>query len=226
MKKSIALLLCVLAFGPAAMAQQVLKIAINDASKAYQPAMTALYKEAGLGAEFITLPPERALKSVESGEVDADLGRVLGATAGYQNMMELTESLSEITLLAIVKKGSPITKVSAPDLKTYRVGLLRGTKMAESLMTKLGTEANVVNTTQQLFQMLTNDRLEIVLTTSATPIPSEFSAAISVLTPPVTTAKVVHVLGKKWAALGPKLDAALKTMKADGRWAKLLSAAN
>lgn len=221
MKKRIVMFLAMFVMGSAFAADQVLKVAVAEAANGYKPAMTALYKEAGLIAEFVILPSERALKSVESGAVDADFGRVMGGTAGYQNMIELTESLSEITLVAVVKKGSPITAVTPPDLKSRKVGLLRGTKMAEGLMAKLGVEATAVNTNQQLYQMLANDRFEVALTTSTLPVPPEMAGSVSVLPAPVAVAKVVHVLGKKWSAYGPKLDAALKAMKADGRWAKL-----
>lgn len=222
MKKLAAFFLSPCAIGSAFGADQVVKVAVNEAANSYKPAMTALYKEVGLVAEFVMLPSERALKSVESGEVDADFGRVVGGTAGYQNMIELTESLSEITLLAVVKKGSPITGVTPADLKSRKVGLLRGTKMAEGLMAKVGAEATPVNTNQQLYQMLTNDRFEVALTTSTLPVPPDLAGGVTVLGAPVAVAKVVHVLGKKWSTYGPKLDAALKAMKADGRWAKLL----
>lgn len=223
MKKFIAVVLASVLCSAPVLAQQVLKVAVNEGSKNYQPALAALYKEVGLTAQFVVLPSERALKSVESGEVDADLGRVAGGIAGYQNMLETTEPLSEISLIALVKKGSPITKLTVPELKARKVGVMRGTKIAEGVLAKLGVEPTVVNTQQQLYQMLANDRFEVALLASTMVVGSDISGTMTAL-PPLMTAKAVHVLHSKWAALAPKIDAALKAMKADGRWAKLVAA--
>ena len=216
------LLVCLLALGAcSAQAQQVLKVATYEGAKPIHAAVSAVYQEVGLKAEFVNYPLERALKSVESGEADADIARVHGATAAYQNMVELSESLSEVQLLAVVKKGFKASKLTVPELKGYKVGLVRGTKAPEGLVAKLGLEATSTNDAKQLFQMLSNDRFEVGLIVSSISVPPEFAATLVTLQPPLSTLKVVHVLNKKWAALGPKIDAAIKAMKADGRWAKL-----
>lgn len=206
-------------------AQQSLKVAYLDGATTAHAAVKALYKEVGLVPEFVLLPAERALKSLEAGEVDADLGRVMGGTAAYKNMVECAEPFSEINLLAVVKKGSPITKVSLADLKTYKLGYVRGTKIAEGVLAKAGVEGAQTNDVKQLVQVIGGDRIDIGLTTSSAPVPADAAAAVTTLAQPLMTAKVVHVLGHKWASYCPKLDAALKTMKADGRWAKLLAPA-
>lgn len=222
MKSCIAVAWISLVMAAPVWAQQVLRVAVNESTRQYQPALTALYKEVGLVPEFVLLPLERALKSVENGDVDADLGRVVGGTAGYRNMIELHEVLSEISLIAVVKKDSSLRKLMLSELKDHTVGGVRGTKMAEGVAAQLGMKLILVNTQQQMFQMLVNDRLEVALTTSVSMPGSEVTAMVKVL-PPLMTTKAVHVLHRKWAAWGPKLDVALKAMKADGRWAKLLA---
>ncbi|MDT8992223.1 transporter substrate-binding domain-containing protein [Curvibacter sp. APW13] len=223
MKKLLAFLIAGLVWLSPASAQQVLKVADPNGSTQYRNALTALYKEVGLVPEFVSLPGERALRSVENGEVDADLGRVTGATAGYQNTIELSEPIIEIGLVPVVKKDSPWGKLSLPDLKGKTVGAVRGTKMAEGAMAKLGQEPVLVNTSQQLFQMLAAGRIEVALTTS-TSMPSAEELVGAKVLPPLFTSKAVHVLNKKWATLAPRIDVALKAMKADGRWAKLMAA--
>lgn len=222
MQRTIAIAwVCLVMAGPA-WAQQVLKVAINEGTQQYRPALTALYKEVGLVPEFVVLPSERALKSVENGDVDADLGRVLGGTAGYRNMIELSESLSEVDLIAVVKKDASIHRLTLAELKDHRVGSTRGTKMAEAAASKLGIRLTLVNTSQQIYQMLVNDRIDVVLTTSVVMPDADMAPLVTVLAPLATTT-AVHVLHQKWSAWAPKLDAALKTMKADGRWARLMA---
>lgn len=222
MRKIIATLWACWVMASPVWAQPVLKVAVNESFRHYQPALTALYKEVGLVPEFVVLPFERALKSVESGDVDADLGRVVGGTAGYRNMVELQESLAEISLLAVVRKESHLTRLSLSELKGHVVGTVRGGKMAEAMAAQQALKLVLVNTQQQLYQMLLNDRVEVALTTSVALPGPDVVAMVKVL-PPLASTRAVHVLNQKWAAWAPKLDAALKVMKADGRWAKLIA---
>ncbi len=58
-------------------------------------------------------------------------------------------------------------------------------------------------------------------TTPLTEFP-QYADVLTTLPQPLQTVKVVHVLNKKWANYLPKINAAIKTMRADGRVAKLL----
>lgn len=208
------------------LAQQKLKVGLGNESKAFEPAITALYKEIGLEPEFVILPSERSLRSVDTGDIDADMGRVVGAVAAYPNAMETTESILEIQLLAVVKKGFQPEKLSLADLKKYKLGHMRGTKMAEGVVKSLAVEATQANTMQSLFQMVAGDRFDIALTTSTAPVAAfpEFAGNLTTLPQPLLTTRVVHIMNKKWADYIPKFDAAVKKMRADGRLTKLLAA--
>lgn len=204
-------------------AQQVIKVGSTDGTKPYYPVVAAVYKEIGLTAQFVVLPSERSLKSVESGDVDADIARVAGGIKGYQNMVETTESLMELRLLAVVKKDFKATKLAPPDLKSYKLGLVRGTKMAEGLVQAMAVEASVANDIKGLLTMLSNDRFEVALLPHSYPLSAypEYANTLITLQQPIITSKVVHVFNTKWADYVPKFDAVVKAMKADGRWAKL-----
>lgn len=223
MNKLIIGVLWLAATSSSVLAQQVIKVGTLEGAKAFEPAIAAMYQEIGLKAEFVLLPPERSLKSVESGEIDADLARVVGGTTGYQNMLETNEPMINLQLMAVVKKDFKATKLAPADLKAYKVGLFRGTKIAEGLVAKLGMDATAANSTLQMYQMLDSGRFDVALASSATPVSAfpEFAGTLKTLEQPVATSKLIHVVNKKWAAYVPKIDAAIKAMKADGRWAKL-----
>ena len=206
-----------------ALAQTILKVGTLEGARGFEPAIAALYKEVGLQAEFVLMPPERSLKSVENGIIDADMARVMGGTAGYQNIVETKEPLLELQLWAVVRKDFKARKLTPADLKAYKLGLYRGTKIAEGLVAKLGLRAAPANSTQQMFQMLAMERFDVALVTSATPLANfpEVAGVLKTLDAPLSTSKVVHVLNTKWADRVPAIDAAVKAMKADGRWAKL-----
>lgn len=205
------------------LAQQVIRVGTLEGARAYEPAIAAIYKEIGMQAEFVVLPPERSLKSVENGTIDAEMARVVGGTAGYQNVVETNEPLLELHLLAVVRKDFKPTRLTPADLKNYKLGLYRGTKLAEGLVAKHGLQAAAANTLLQTYQMLQLGRFDVALVSSVGP-PTHFpevAGALKTLKQPVVTARVVHVVNKKWADYVPKIDAAVKAMKADGRWAKL-----
>ncbi len=204
-------------------AQQVIRVGTLEGARAFEPAIAAVYHEIGMRVEFVLLPPERSLKSVESGAIDAEMARVVGGTAGYQNVVETQETLLDLHLVAVVRKDFKPTRLVPADLKAYKLGLYRGTKFAEGLVAKLGLEATPANSTLQMYQMLNVGRFDVALVSSVTPVSQfpEFAESLKALKQPVASAKVVHVLNRKWEALVPKIDAAVKTLKADGRWAKL-----
>ncbi|MES2583571.1 MAG: transporter substrate-binding domain-containing protein [Pseudomonadota bacterium] len=207
----------------AAMAQQRIRVGTLEGARAYEPAIAAIYTEIGMTAEFVLLPPERSLKSVDSGAIDADMARVVGGTAGYPNLLETQEPLLELQLLAVVRKDFEPTRLQTADLKNYKLGFHRGTKMAEGLVNRLDLDATAANSTRQMLQMLHAGRFDVALTSSVIPLSGfpEFAGSLRTLQPPLVQFKVVHIVNKKWAALVPKIDAAVKAMKADGRWARL-----
>lgn len=209
----------------ALMAQQKVTVGYYESAKNFLPLLTAIYSEIGLTAEFVELPMERSLRSVDSGEIDADIGRVAGSLKDYPNAMESTESVLDLHLQAVVKKDFKQDKLSPADLKAYKLGFVRGAKMAEGFVKTLGVQADQPNTLPSLLQMVANDRVEVALNVSSTPLAQfpEFDGKLITLKQPLHTTRVVHVMNKKWAAMLPKFDSAIRAMKADGRMMKLLT---
>lgn len=224
MKRFLALLALVSA--STVFAQQAVKVGSNELTAKFNPLITAVYKEIGLTPTFVNLPSERSLKSVESGEIDADLGRVMGATAGYQNMVETKESFFELQLVAVTAKDFKGGDITLANLKNHKVGMARGAKFPESVTAKLGIEPTIANTTQQILQMVGAGRVDVALLTSSSPLSAfpEFASGLTQQSKPLAEAKTVHVMSAKLAAThAAKFDATVKAMKADGRWAKMLS---
>jgi hypothetical protein len=65
---------------------QTLRVSYGEGSRLLL-AIPALYKELGWTSELILLPNERALISLDGGQNDPDIGRVIGATQGHRNMV-------------------------------------------------------------------------------------------------------------------------------------------
>jgi ABC-type amino acid transport substrate-binding protein len=140
-------------------------------------------------------------------------------------MVETSESIVDLYLNAVVTKNYKGGEITLANIKNFKLGITRGSKIAEGFVAKHGIEANVANTPQQLFQMANAGRIDVILLASATPLSDfpEFAASMIEQTKPLAEAKTVHVMGTKLAAThAAKWDATVRAMKADGRWAKLM----
>lgn len=207
----------------AAQAQPVLRVGAAAESRAYFAAVTAVYAEIGLPApEFVLLPPERVLRNLQNGELDADLGRVQGAAREYSNLVETTVPIVKLSLYAVTRKGYP--EVTAGNLKTLRLGHLRGTKLAEHYIEANQLQSLPGSSNANLIRMVAADRLDVLLVTSSVDLSNsgDYADAVVVQPKPLHTASAVHVFHKRWADLVPRFDAAIRKMAADGRLAKLL----
>lgn len=226
MEKLLICLLLLASCGAQVFAQQVLRVGFDETGEPFQPLLTAIYKEAGLVPDYVRLPLERSIRSVENGEIDADMGRAAGFVANYPNAVETTESVLEIHLVAVVRQGFKPLKLTLADLKSYKLGRQLGAKLPEGIVKSLGLTADIAPTMPQLFQMLHAHRIDVVLNLSSHPLASypEYSAGLMTLPESLHTRRVVHVLNRKWADYVPRIDAAIRAMKADGRVAKLLGA--
>jgi ABC-type amino acid transport substrate-binding protein len=177
--------------------------------------------------EFVLMPFERSLVSVDNGVIDADIGRAAGILGHYPNAIETSESILNLHIFAVVKRDFKHTTLARADLKNYRLGHVLGAKIAEHLVNSLGTKAEKAHSVHSLFEMLIHDRFEVALNSSTTPLSMypAYSGILVTLPQPIYSTKVVHVMNKRWADYVPRIDAAIRTMKADGRMAALLAAA-
>ena len=201
-------------------AQAAYKVSYQPGTEMFLPLIKAVYAEMGIAVSLEILPSERSLQEANSGTYDAELGRVGGMLAGYPNLMYTSEPIMVIDLIAMAKKGSAVTISSAADLNKYKIGIIRGSKLPESFVAAKGLTAESVPDPASLLKMLEAGRLDIAL------IPSNILASfasVAQVGPKLMSVPSYHILNKKHAALAPKFDAILKAMKADGRFAKLLS---
>lgn len=201
-------------------AQTILKIAGQEGGERFFPLISAIYKQIGVEVEFTLLPSERALSSVNAGNFAAEVGRIRDTSGKYPNLEYSTESLLDVHLVAMIKKGSKITLLAPEDLRKYRVGYVIGMSVAESYNSQHELKAFSVATHDQLAQMLESNRLDVALMGTAfitSPV-YQVGEEIQVL----STASVYHMFNKQFAHLAPQFDKVLRAMKMDGRYEKLL----
>jgi ABC-type amino acid transport substrate-binding protein len=201
----------------------VLRVGAAAESRAYFPAVMAVYAEMGLPApEFVLLPPERVLRNLENGELDADLGRIQGVARDYANLVETTVPIAKLSLYAVVRKGFP--EVNGSNLKGLRFGYVRGTKLAERFVESNQLQSLSGTSNANLARMVASDRMDVLLVTSSASLPHsvDYGDLVVMQPKPLYAASAVHVFHKRWEDLVPRFDAAVRRMIADGRLAKLL----
>lgn len=179
-----------------------------------------VYERAGLKADFIALPHNRSLVSANDGTVDGDVGRVPSVEEKYPNLVRVNVKLMDLN-------GAVYT--IRPDIKTYddsllsthRVGYVLGVRWTQKRMQ--GKKATTVRDYPSLFEMLLQDRVDIILATeaSADAVMNDLgdrAANIRKLQPFIFTAPIFHYVNKKNREIIPLLEKALDGLAAEGDW--------
>ncbi len=217
------LLLTLWAFS--ARADEGFTVAYNEATAGLVPVMKAAYADIGMQPVFVMVPSERALAQTDKGYYDADLSRVISVLSDYPNLVHLNEPIKQTELYPYVRAQSLIVIHRASELQFRTVGFVRGSKLAEGFVRSEGLESVVVNNAAALHAMLAAGRFDVALISS-----TQLGSQSGVITagavragPSLRSEMSVHVLHRRHADLIPRLDAALKAMRKDGRLAALLA---
>ena len=180
-----------------------------------------------VGAEFklVSLPSERSLKSADAGEVDGEGLRIAGLATQYPNLVQVPERYVRISFVAFAKDATINLDNGWDSLKPYSVAFITGWKMFEAnsggarLVTK-------VDKPEQMFQMLDGGRVDLALYTRADGVALVRRLGLPAIAPVSPALKDVDMylyLHKKHQALAPRLAQALKDMKADGTYNRIMS---
>jgi polar amino acid transport system substrate-binding protein len=163
------------------------------------------------------------------GEVDGEGLRVagLGGPGGpYPNLVQVPERFVRISFVAFSKDATIPLDNGWDSLKPYRIAFINGWKMFEA--NALGARVvHKVDKPEQLFRMLEEGRVDLVLYTRADGILLARNLglpAIAPLSPPLKDVDMYLYLHKKHQALVPKLSQAIRDIKADGTYNRILSA--
>jgi polar amino acid transport system substrate-binding protein len=179
------------------------------------------FKRAGVDLRLIELPAERGLLNANAGIEDGDLTRIAGLEQQYPNLVRVPEKLVDWHFSAFSRRAD-VTVDGWGSLLRYRVGFIRGWKIAES---NLGAAAGVVpvDDEDELFDLLRLDRVDVVVYSremGAEYIRRRALKGINLLEPPIATRGMFIYLHKKHGALVPKVAEALRELKLDGTYAR------
>jgi len=167
-------------------------------------------------------PAERALINANAGIDDGDLLRIAGLEKFYPNLVRVREPIYRIKFTAFAKSVDFQT-TSWNSFAPYSVGIITGWKIYERNITD-AAHITMVKDAPQLFDLLVNDRAQVVFYTSWMGLAHLKNIKISgvkMLQPPLAEKDMFIYLHKKHSDLIPKIAASLRAVKADGTYQRL-----
>lgn len=192
--------------------------------KALEVLSTEAFRRAGLEVRFVNHPSERSLQLANQGEVDGEGLRVAGLEAQYPHLVRVPERFIGISFVAFSKDALVNLDKGWESLKPHRVAFITGWKMFEA-NAKDAKSVTKVDRPEQLFKMLDSGRVDLALYTRAdgVAILREMGlASIAPVSPALKDVDMYLYLNRRHEALVPRVAAALRDMKADGSYNRLL----
>ena len=181
----------------------------------------ALRRE-GIDAKFTIMPSERSLTNANEGIIDGEYIRIEGLQNTYTNLIMVPESVCNYDFTAFSR--DPGIKINGwKSLAPYNVAFITGWKILEKNV-EFSKSLTKVKNAQILFDLLANDRVDIVLIEKEQGellIKQQRLQNMHALQPPLATRKMYLYLNKKHSALAPGIAQQLLKMKRDGSIARI-----
>lgn len=182
-----------------------------------------MFGRIGAEVQFLDMPASRSLKSVNSGLIDGDAGRLEAAGATLPNIVKLADPMMFVEFGGLYIDPD-ITITSLEDFAKYRVGYLHGWVFAENLFAS-HDRLSPVRTTDSLMQMLKAGRIDVAFITRAPGL--ELAQSYDIETPLFSDFNIrrsLHLsLNASFAADLPALSQALAAMHADGTYGRIMT---
>ncbi len=225
-------LLLVFVLAPAVAGNPTLTLSTNNTPldrKALEQLSQESLRRIGVDLKLVSLPSERSLTAANLGEVDGEglrVGGLGGPDGPYPNLIQVPERFVRISFVAFAKNATISLDNGWDSLKPYRIAFINGWKMFEA-NAQGARVVNKVDKPEQLFRMLDEGRVDLVLYTHADGLLLARNLGLTSVAPLSPALKEVDMylyLHKKHQALVPKLTQAIRDLKADGSYNRILSA--
>lgn len=183
-------------------------------------------RRVGIPVRLVILPSERAMQNANQGIDDGNYVRIAGLERLYPNLIMVPEPVSEFLFTAFTKDPAIMRVDGWNGLKPYHVGLINGWKIVEA-NTQGARSVQGVKNEEALFTLLEKGRVEVVvidLYTGQEAVRSLGYQGVRALSPPLERRDMYIYLHRRHLGLAPRLAEALRAMKRDGTYQRLVSA--
>ena len=168
----------------------------------------------------------RALVNVNTGIDDGNMLRVKGMEKTFKNMRMVPEPVISFEFVGFTRNRL-IEIENWDDLAPYNVAFIRGWKIVEKNV-RNARSINMVKNAGQLFNLLKNDRVDIVIFEQIRGryiLEKEGFDDVRALSPPLVAPEFFLYFNKKHEQIIPSIAAALRQIKADGSYRKIFDTA-
>jgi len=176
----------------------------------------------GKEALITHLPAERSLLTASQGINDGDLIRVEGLQSHYPDLVQVDEKLIDFEFVAF-SKNSQINIDDWKDLSPYSVGIVRGWKILEEKAAH--SFLRQVDSLELLFTLLEKGRADLVIyerLAGTYAVRRMQIVDVYQTEEPLETQPMYLYLHRKHRGLVDSLVAALKEMKQDGTYQRII----
>lgn len=180
------------------------------------------FRRSGLKLKMIRVSPERALLNANSGVEDGVSARIAGLEKTYTNLVRVPEKILDFPFVAFARQ-SKVAKGSWDALKPLAVGHIQGWKIFEQNLLP-GTNVTIVDTAEQLFEMLERNRIDVALYERWLGLALAKKMGnkdIRVVEPALADREMFIYLNKRHADRVPAIATALRAVKADGTYSRI-----
>jgi polar amino acid transport system substrate-binding protein len=169
------------------------------------------------------LPSERGLVMADSGQMDGDGNRISGLQAAYPNLLQVPESNMTYEFTAFALRPE-VNVRNWDDLRHYTVAYIIGWKIYDEHVHASSTVK--VATPENLFALLRAGRVDVVLYYRLGGLYYTRKLGLTnlrVLDPPLARREMYMYLNSRHADLVPRLADALRGMKKDGSYERIVA---
>ncbi len=181
------------------------------------------FRRIGLEAEIVFNPTGRSLSDVNEGLADGEMNRIEGMEKNFPNLVRVPEPNMVMDFVAFSKKDLPID--GWHSIQDLRIGIVRGWKILEE-NTSSFPDVTLVPTETELFNMLDKDRIDVALYDKLTgyeQIHLRGFEGMFHLEPPLASREMFLYLNREHENLVEPLAQALRSMKEDGTYDRIVT---
>jgi len=185
--------------------------------------MKEAFRRIGVAVRIVQLPSERSLLNADAGIDDGVFVRVEGLSTLYPHLLMVPEPISAFEF-AVFTRNPRLAVRDWQSLKPYHVGIITGWKILEKNI--VGTRSlEMANNDESLFRLLQSSRVDLVVfdrLQGRAYLQKHNLRSVRILTPLLAKKDMFLYLHERHRGLIPPLTKALREMKADGSYQKLI----
>jgi len=181
------------------------------------------FRRIGMKVEFVYTTTGKSLVDVNAGVFDGEINRIAGMETQYPDLRRVPEPNMVMDFVAFATK--PFRISGWESIRDLDIGLVRGWKILED-NTKGFPNVVTLPTELELFNMLRKGRIDVALYDLYTGyvVLNELGMKDAVsLDPPLASREMFLYVHKKHDALRDRIAVALREMKADGTWSRIVA---